>query len=214
VPPREPDSVIICHLAKAHSAPLNFAPIRFTKNGAALERMKKCANCSFDNPDDAMRCQSCNTTTFISASPESAGGHIISPAEGRYWERMTFRQFAIVVIRIQALWFLINAALEVTYLPRYFVSTSMGIRMTSSASGRLDLFMLILRMILNIAGAIAAIQFAERILSWLVKDSIPKAAAEPPAPSALVGWVPPLAGGMVVDFRGGWAITKKVFSRF
>jgi hypothetical protein len=137
--------------------------------------MKICANCGVQNPDDAMSCQACSTTTFISSSPEAIGGHIISPAEGRFWERMTFRQFAILFVRIQALWLLFNALLDATYLPRYFPSASRGGSFaTMSHAARQDLFMMILRLLLNLAGGIACIQFADRIISWLVKDTIPK----------------------------------------
>ena len=137
--------------------------------------MKKCANCGDQNPDDAMSCQACSTTTFIGSSPEAIGGHIISPAEGRFWERMTFRQFAILFVRIQALWLLFNALIDATYLPRFFTSPTPGAYYTSlSPAARSDLFMLILRLALNVAGGIACIQFADRIISWLVKDTIPK----------------------------------------
>jgi hypothetical protein len=137
--------------------------------------MKTCANCGVQNPDDAMSCQACNTTTFISSSPEAIGGHIISPAEGRFWERMTFRQFAILIVRIQALWFLFYALLDATYLPRYWPIGSFGESFaTMSRAGKLELFMMILRVLMNVAGGIACIQFADRIISWLVKDTIPK----------------------------------------
>jgi hypothetical protein len=135
--------------------------------------MKKCANCGFDNPDEATNCQSCSTETFVSSSPEAIGGHIISPEEQYFWDRMTFRQFAILVVRIQALWFFMDALIEATYLPRYFESSPLGFT-TLSPTARLDLFMLILRITLNVAGGIVCIQFAGRIISWLVKDTIPK----------------------------------------
>jgi len=137
--------------------------------------MKMCANCGVQNPDDAASCQACSTTTFVSSSPEAIGGHIISPAEGRFWERMTFRQFAILIVRIQALWFLFDALLDATYLPRYFPSASIGGSFAMMSHGaKQDLFMMILRLLLNVAAGIACIQFADRIISWLVKDTIPK----------------------------------------
>jgi hypothetical protein len=88
---------------------------------------------------------------------------------------MTFRQFGILMIRLQALWLLFYAVLDVTYLPRYFSR----VRMASPYSALytqmdLDQYLAILRIILNVAAAVALIQHAERILSWLVKDCIPK----------------------------------------
>jgi hypothetical protein len=137
--------------------------------------MKTCANCSAQNPDDATNCQSCSTCTFISSSPEAIGGHIISVAEARFWERMTFRQFAILIVRIQALWFLVNALLDATYLPRYWPIAGFGESFaTMSGARKLELFLMILRFLLNVAAGISCIQFADRIISWLVKDTIPK----------------------------------------
>ena len=62
----------------------------FSLSGFTLyENMQRIAG--VQNPDEAASCQACSTTTFVSSSPEAIGGHIISPAEGRFWERMTFR---------------------------------------------------------------------------------------------------------------------------
>ena len=80
--------------------------------------MKKCANCAFESPDEAMSCPSCSTDTFISTSPEALG-HIISPEEQQFWERMTFRQFAIFLIRLQALWLFFYAVIDASYLTDY-----------------------------------------------------------------------------------------------
>jgi RNA polymerase subunit RPABC4/transcription elongation factor Spt4 len=108
--------------------------------------MKKCANCGFESPDEALSCPSCSTDTFTSTSPEALG-HIISPEEQRYWERMTFRQFAILFVRIQAMWLLFYALLDATYLPRFFTSPIQGPYYTSlSPAARSDLIMLILRL--------------------------------------------------------------------
>ena len=67
--------------------------------------MKNCANCGFESEDEVLSCPACTTDAFVSSSPEALG-HIISPQEQRFWERMTFRQFAIFLLRLQALWFL------------------------------------------------------------------------------------------------------------
>jgi hypothetical protein len=100
---------------------------------------------------------------------------MISPEERHFWERMTFRQFAILTVRLQAVWLLFYAVIDLTYLPRYLTR----VRGTSSYSPlytqmSLDTFLAIVRIILHVAAAVALIQYAERALSWLVKDSISK----------------------------------------
>lgn len=41
----------------------------------------------------------------------------ISPQEKQFWERMNFRQFCLLFIRMQAIWLLLNTAIDLTYLP-------------------------------------------------------------------------------------------------
>jgi hypothetical protein len=77
---------------------------RTTKTGFKSRRwywvrlMKNCVNCGFECADDAVTCPSCSADTFVSSSPAAIGGHIISPQEHRFWEKMNFRQFAILFI--------------------------------------------------------------------------------------------------------------------
>ena len=139
--------------------------------------MKTCANCGIQNPDDAMRCQACSTTTFISSSREAIGGHIISAEEQRFWQRITFRQFGVFFIRMQSVWFIFYTVYNLTYLPSYFPHFNEIV----SGDRRYPLFdtrafMEVLRIAMNFAAAIACIQFADRIVSWLVKDMVPKRA--------------------------------------
>ena len=150
--------------------------------------MKTCANCGVQNPDDAVRCQACTTTTFISSSPEAMGGHTISPAEQHFWQRMTFRQFAVVFVRLQAIWFIFYALYGLTYLPSYFPGFQ-EIFSSSRIQPIMDTraFMEVLRIIMHIAAAMACIQFADRVVSWLVKDMVPN---QPPVKSP-----EPAAGG-------------------
>ena len=126
--------------------------------------MKKCANCAFESPDEALSCPSCSTDTFISTSPEALG-HIISPEEQQFWERMTFRHFAIFFIRLQALWLFFNAALDATYLTDYLMPT---VRFTPHAN------MIVVRAALHVALGVICIRYADRIVSWFVKDILPK----------------------------------------
>jgi|ERR1017187_994839 hypothetical protein len=126
--------------------------------------MKKCVNCGFESPDEAISCPSCSTDTFTSASPEALG-HIISPGEQRFWEQMTFRQFAVFLIRLQALWLLFYAVIDATYLTDYLMPY---VHFTPHAC------MIVVRVALNVALAIICIRYADRIVSWFVKDIIPK----------------------------------------
>ena len=88
---------------------------------------------------------------------------------------MTFRQFAILMIRLQALYLLFYAAVDATYLSRYFTFFStVSAYSALSPAAKLDLLMLLLRIIAHVAAAIFLIQHGERVLSWLVKDCVPK----------------------------------------
>ena len=131
--------------------------------------MKKCVNCGFESADEAISCPSCNTDTFTSASPEALG-HIISPEEQCFWDRMTFRQFAVFTIRLQALWFIFSAVNYATYLTDYLTPYPHFTRYA---------WMMVFRIVLHLAMAIFSIRYADRIVSWFVKDIIPKPHVKP-----------------------------------
>ena len=78
---------------------------------------------------------------------------------------MTFRQFAVFLIRLQALWFISTAVIDVTYLLEYLVPDVHFTRYT---------FYIMVRVVVHIALAIICISYADRIVSWFVKDIIPK----------------------------------------
>ena len=147
--------------------------------------MKKCTYCGLENPDEAVECVTCHTpvgTPTQATQPEARSKHVISPEEQRFWERMTFRQFAILIVRLQAVWLLFYAAIDATYLPSYF-ARARGTLSYSSLYTQISptQFFAILRIILHVALAVALIQYAERVLSWLVKDLISKSAPNPPS---------------------------------
>jgi RNA polymerase subunit RPABC4/transcription elongation factor Spt4 len=133
--------------------------------------MKKCANCGFESPDEAASCPSCSTDSFISTSPEALG-HIISPEEQQFWERMTCRHFAVFFIRLQALWLFFAAVLDASYLTDYLMP---GVRFTPHAK------MIVVRAALNVAAGIICLRYADRIISWMVKDILPKRVKTPAA---------------------------------
>jgi hypothetical protein len=126
--------------------------------------MKKCANCGLDCSNEAINCPACSTDTFVSAT-QQAFGHTISPGEARFWERMTFRQFAVFLIRLQALWFIFDAINYATYLTDYLNPSSHFTRYA---------WMIVFRGVLHLAMAIICIRYADWIVSWFVKDIIPK----------------------------------------
>ena len=130
--------------------------------------MKKCANCGLESPDEVMSCPSCSTDAFISSSPEALG-HIISPAEQSFWERMTFRQFAVFFIRLQAFWLFFYAIIDASYLVEYLSADPPHfIVFTLRAK------MIVVRVAMHVALAIFCIRSADRIVSWFVKYIIPK----------------------------------------
>jgi len=136
--------------------------------------MKKCANCGLESSDETISCPSCSTDTFVSETPQQFG-HTISPAEARFWERMTFRQFAVVLIRVQAIWMIFNGVEFLTYLQSYW--TTLG-RYSPGVPGYIEarhsFFWALFRLAWHIAGAVVCIRYADRIVSWFVRDIIPK----------------------------------------
>ena len=154
--------------------------------------MRKCPYCGLENGDEAVECLTCHTALMpppASSPPEPKAEYRISAGERRLWERMTFREFALLFLRIQALWLLFNAVVDVTYLPRYVSRWAQALSHTASSVelGR-ELFWLIFRIVLHVAAALALIQYGERLLSWLVKDWVAKGTLNPSS-------APPAAGG-------------------
>jgi hypothetical protein len=143
--------------------------------------MKRCDFCDAENPDHAVLCVKCNTmleTPRPMWRPRARKAPDMSSAEKRFWERMTFRQFGILMIRIQAVWLLFYGFIYFVYfvwdLRRIFGSDYNPVTGTST---KIQLFFEFLRIILYIAAAVLLIQRAEQILNWLVRDLIPN---EPP----------------------------------
>jgi len=140
--------------------------------------MKHCTYCGKEYSDDVNACpldghpvqgDEASTPTLVQRKDT------ISPEEHKFWERMTLRQFAILLIRLQALVFLFNALLEITLLPRYLIRINpVGSNYILSSTIKLELFMLSIRIILFLAAAVLLIQRGEKILSWIVKDCVSK----------------------------------------
>jgi hypothetical protein len=127
--------------------------------------MKTCLACGHENPDHAARCQACNTKTFVSASPDAASGHIISPDEKAFWERARFCEFLIIMLRVQAVSFMFGSVLFAIGLPFYFEVIHGNL---SAVPGReVSTFLAALRVVLYFAAAFACYQFSPRIVHWV-----------------------------------------------
>ena len=148
--------------------------------------MKHCPYCGKEYPDDVELCATDNNrlvseqpkVTQPAPSPAVLRPDEISPEEQRFWERMTFRQFAILIIRLQAVWLFYYAALESIYILRYAIRLS-DASSYSAAAIKQDIFWVVLGVIIRIAAGVWLIQKGERLLSWLVKDDIAPPQAKP-----------------------------------
>ena len=78
---------------------------------------------------------------------------------------MTFRQFAVFLIRLQALYFIFDAINYVTYLTDYLPPNPHFTRYA---------WTIVFRAVLHLAMAIICIRYADRIVSWFMKDIVPK----------------------------------------
>ena len=149
--------------------------------------MKTCGWCGNKYPDEAEVCsvdgkplESIGEGTSVQSNSPSVEGEAEAVArEDSFWEQMNFRQFAALILRVQALWLLFYAVLEaINFLP-YFRAVAGDFQFSDMPSGlKFDMFLQVLRIVLYVAGAIAVIQNAERLLSWLVKDWIKKQSHE------------------------------------
>src|SRR5579883_1456893 len=95
--------------------------------------MKRCSYCGKEYADAMNVCPADGSplqSTEQTASPKSpvsanvATRDEISPEEKQLWERMNFRQFAILMIRLQAVWLLFDAAMQIPYILRYTLQLS------------------------------------------------------------------------------------------
>lgn len=138
--------------------------------------MKQCPFCGGEYSDQIELCPIDQTrlkSVGASQTPPAETMTRTISSEERFWSRMTFKELAALLLRIQALWLFFNAVIDATYLSRFAnLSSPVPSYVGLTPSGRLDLLMLIFRIILNVAVGFAVIQNAENILSWLVKDHI------------------------------------------
>jgi hypothetical protein len=129
--------------------------------------MKKCPDCGLENPENASQCNTCHTSLLPPADLEKSEPPI---DEKLLWGRMTFKQFAIFFIRLQALWLIFYTVDVATYLPNYAFRLSEYSPGTNGfMDAKMTLFFGLLRIILHGAAALALILYGEKLLSFLVK---------------------------------------------
>jgi hypothetical protein len=142
--------------------------------------MKRCKYCGKEYPDEMSVCpidqntlQPTNEIGIAVSQAIKAPQKSMTVQERRFWEQMTFKQFAIILIRIQALWLLFYAFIDATYIPGYFTGLYGVTSWTALSHGdRIRFVLLLFHIVLRIAAAVLLIQKAERILGWLVRDYI------------------------------------------
>ena len=86
---------------------------------------------------------------------------------------MTFREFAILIVRLQALWVIFPLVVELTYLPGYFSTFFPSRRFDVLPPDMKQTFYLaLLRIALRAAVGMGAFLYADRLLSWLAKGLV------------------------------------------
>jgi hypothetical protein len=125
--------------------------------------MKKCGDCGVEYPDDATQCVTCHTSLV---APGSSAEQKSYTEERESFERTTLGEFTILFIRLQAVWLLFDAVVEITYLPPYF--TRLNEIFGNFQNLRITFLMVILRIVLHVAAALGVIQYADRIAVWLL----------------------------------------------
>lgn len=134
--------------------------------------MKTCSYCGVENPDDAVICSTCHTD-FADLTPPLKNRDEMSLAEERFWQRMTFRQFAVLIVRLVALGLFFQALIEATEFLRFLANLSMVISpAVSYPLFRTDAILLMLRIGLRVIVGFVLLFNTEGLLSWLVKGSV------------------------------------------
>lgn len=145
--------------------------------------MKKCIYCGLENADDAVMCTTCHTEFVATPGGLPAAiknEYMISPDEWRFWNRMTFRQFAVVIVRLAGLWCFFETALEATVFVRftmilpYLISRPIGSMggYPYSLSLASEFFVPLLRAGLCVVAGCILMFAPERLLSWLVRGAV------------------------------------------
>ncbi|GEM_PF-6181526 len=147
--------------------------------------MKRCAYCECDNPDDAVACADCRSTEFASVAIQVKAEHKISDAEGRFWNTATLRELAIFILRLQALVFFFDAALDLTslgpYIPIILNSSSSAELFRRTGSG---MYLIIFRAAFHMLAGFLIIIYSAPLLTWMTKDLVQQHSPRRPPPNS------------------------------
>jgi hypothetical protein len=131
--------------------------------------MKKCPYCGRENADDVPKCPECGTTFDF---PRASDSHPV-PAEQGFWDRLTLKELALLLVKLQALWVLFPAITELTYLAGYSNTFFPSRRFDFLPFELKQTFHLaLLRIALRVAAGIGVFVYAEQLLNWLAKGLI------------------------------------------
>jgi hypothetical protein len=174
-----PRTSLTLHTSGAHIGSHGIEYEHFLVNADDLDSMKHCTYCGKEYPDDVVG------VCPVDGNPLRGAGEVqalsdgvqqpraISPTEQRFWQRMTFREFAILIVRLQALWVLFPVVVELTYLPGYFSTLFPARRFDVLPLDMKQTFYLaLLRIALRAAVGIGAFLYADRLVSWLAKGLV------------------------------------------
>jgi hypothetical protein len=126
--------------------------------------MKKCPYCGLENPDERSMCSTCQNPLTTPAELDQATT-LEMKEEKNFWDNMTFKQFAVFIVRLQAVWFIFYFFVELTYLPTFIARVPEStFRHSDFSDARHSLFLLIIRILLHAAAALFLIQRAETVV--------------------------------------------------
>ena len=133
--------------------------------------MRKCSYCGLENSDEAQECVTCHTALIPAAiSPKVAE---TSAAERLFWDRLTLKDFAILIVKVQALWVLFPVLVDLTYLPGYLSAFFPARRFDFIPQEMKQTFYLaILRIVLRAMVGIGVFVNAEILLNWVARTLI------------------------------------------
>lgn len=142
--------------------------------------MKHCPYCGKEYPDDVELCvidrhRLLREGETEAPKPASATENLryadISLEERRFWEQATLRHLAVLMVRLQAIWFFFGALLQLTFLLRYLNTyIQVGYPTPFPSAMNTEMFWTIVRFLMHVAAGFALLLYAEQILNWFIRD--------------------------------------------
>ncbi len=148
--------------------------------------MKHCTYCGKEYSDEIEICpvdgnqlkRVGETEMIESKSSDVQSDEMLAIKERQFWEQMNFRQFAILTIRLQAVWLIFYAIDVASYIPSY-VQRLHEASPYGYADAKSALSLAVVRVLWHIAAAVILVCYAEPILNWFVKDWIANQPTKP-----------------------------------